>query len=406
MAKKQKNTLNEDVDLLNDEDKASETPSTLVSPSPDATYQSGSQDGSKLSPNPAHFGFTSQRLVDSLPASGNLNVLYIVPIKNNGGIIGYTKWTWNLETRSWRRVYGSISDLLVKDGGRSTPVVVSNAPKQTPQVFNGKVIINGEIIYNGVPLPHYDGSDNNLNYMGEWVEGNEHYVNDLVVYNGEKYLCIQNILVSNAAPDMDTTHWLLVSDNNYPFVEIDDVPAAATQGTLSEDDLAKLLINERCYIIFNKEKYYLEDIEHTSGYITYSHVGYESGAHILKTITVTTSTGAWTLTSSTIGEPGAKLYCYQIVFGTPPTMIKFYSNNGNLTFSVVDDYLKYNNDDQSLIISAMSGSVVISTIVASVRFSAVTDGTKVGVYVIDSTTLEISLLDFTGLTITQTVTEL
>ena len=153
MAKKEKNTLNEDVDLLNTEDKVSETPSNLVTKSPDEEYPG------ELSPNPAHSGFTSQRIVDSLPASGELNVLYIVPIKNNGNIVGYKKWTWDLEKREWRRVYGSIANLKLENGRRETPTIVSNAPKEATKVINETVIFNNDVFIKGKTLEDYIDSE-------------------------------------------------------------------------------------------------------------------------------------------------------------------------------------------------------------------------------------------------------
>lgn len=146
MAKKIKNALNEDVDLLNDEDKVSETPATLVSPSPDREYNI---DGAELSPNPTGFGFTSQIIVDSLPNSGNYNVLYIVPIKNNGNIVGYKKWRWDVESKTYKRVYGSIPNLSLNDGGRQTPTNVVNPQRAEVKTFNQNVNINGLLKVNG-----------------------------------------------------------------------------------------------------------------------------------------------------------------------------------------------------------------------------------------------------------------
>lgn len=84
-------------------------------------------------------------------------------------------------------------------------------------------------------------------------------------------------------------------------VEITDVPSAATNGTLTEIQLATLQASDSNYIMFNNEKYYLNDKGHTEGYLTYSHVGAQSDEIYLKTITITISTRAWVLLEQKAG---------------------------------------------------------------------------------------------------------
>lgn len=56
--------------------------------------------------------------------------------------------------------------------------------------------------------------------------------------------------------------------------------------------------------MFNNEKYYLQDSQHDTGYLVYSHVGFENTTNIykVKCITVTVSTGGWVLTEEKIKE--------------------------------------------------------------------------------------------------------
>lgn len=78
-------------------------------------------------------------------------------------------------------------------------------------------------------------------------------------------------------------------------VEFDDFPETATQGTITEEQLAILQDNENNYIMFNHEKFYLMDIGHTEGFLTYSHVGVENNVFMIKAISITVSTKAWQL---------------------------------------------------------------------------------------------------------------
>lgn len=81
--------------VVNNEGGDSQTPSVLVAESPSETYEEESQHGSKLSPNPANFGFTKQLFVDSLPESPIVNTLYILNVYNNGTLVGYCYYKWN-----------------------------------------------------------------------------------------------------------------------------------------------------------------------------------------------------------------------------------------------------------------------------------------------------------------------
>lgn len=82
-------------------------------------------------------------------------------------------------------------------------------------------------------------------------------------------------------------------------VSIEGVPGA-TNGTLTEEQLSTLEANENNYIMFDHKKYYLEDKGHQEGYLTYTYVGYENHVHLLESITITISTKAWVLSSTTV----------------------------------------------------------------------------------------------------------
>ena len=83
------------------------------------------------------------------------------------------------------------------------------------------------------------------------------------------------------------------------MVSIEGAPGA-TNGTLTAEQLATLEANENNYIMFDHKKYYLEGNGHQEGYLTYAHVGYENHVHLLESITITISTKAWVLNSTTV----------------------------------------------------------------------------------------------------------
>ena len=83
------------------------------------------------------------------------------------------------------------------------------------------------------------------------------------------------------------------------MVSIEGAPGV-TNGTLTADQLATLEANENNYIMFDHKKYYLEGKGHQEGYLTYAHVGYENHVHFLESITITISTKAWVLSSTTV----------------------------------------------------------------------------------------------------------
>ena len=81
-----------------------------------------------------------------------------------------------------------------------------------------------------------------------------------------------------------------------------NAPATATQGTLTATQLGILEASETNYIMFNHEKYYLMDKQHTSGSLTYSHVGADNQVNHIKTFTITLSNLTWVLIDTEIGK--------------------------------------------------------------------------------------------------------
>lgn len=106
--------------------------------------------------------------------------------------------------------------------------------------------------------------------------------------------------------DLNDDNDTLLIGTHAKTVEITGVPATATQGTLTEEQLAALLESEKSVIKFNNEIYFLNDNGHEAGIRGYSHSGVENSKFMLKNITVTLSTGGWVLTTEEVGGGGIK----------------------------------------------------------------------------------------------------
>ena len=100
-----------------------------------------------------------------------------------------------------------------------------------------------------------------------------------------------------------------VGGTSQPVLNIVVVSAGAS-GTVTEEQFALLNQNDVLPLIkSNNELYYKMDDQHTPDALGFSHIGYENGAFVLKNITVTISTRAWTKTTNKMtsinGETGA-----------------------------------------------------------------------------------------------------
>lgn len=80
------------------------------------------------------------------------------------------------------------------------------------------------------------------------------------------------------------------------------VPSTSTNGQLTAAQLSTLQNNKGAYLMFNKEIFRLQDNEHISGYLIYTHIGYDNttSIYMIKCITVTISTRGWVLTTKRV----------------------------------------------------------------------------------------------------------
>lgn len=102
----------------------------------------------------------------------------------------------------------------------------------------------------------------------------------------------------------------MISDNQLnslkaPDVIITGVPESAVQGTLTQEQIERLLANDKSRIIFNNEYYYLNDKFHKNGVLTYTHSGYDETG-IDKYLNITVTTRDWVLTETNIGGGGSE----------------------------------------------------------------------------------------------------
>lgn len=155
------------------------------------------------------------------------------------------------------------------------------------------------------PIPIFIGNDRN-NIPKRNANGNIESLYDAIKYN--EY-------VRKGQFDRG------LSEVSAPVVNI-TATSTATQGTISSSDLQVLQGNKSAIIRFNNELYYFMDDEYKSGYLTYSHVGVDSGVQWVKNITITISSLSWVLTKSRVG--GTKLYKHSI--GAAPDTLLILSN--------------------------------------------------------------------------------
>lgn len=79
-------------------------------------------------------------------------------------------------------------------------------------------------------------------------------------------------------------------------------PTTSTNGQLSEEQLTTLQANKGAYLMFNNEIFRLQDSQHISGYLVYSHIGYDNttATYKVKCITITINTRGWVLSERNI----------------------------------------------------------------------------------------------------------
>ena len=172
-------------------------------------------------------------------------------------------------------------------------------------------------------LENLDEPEPNLMFASGLDEAHNYYVIDMDLRDGSVIIQIskeqgQAALESGVNIKTVNGESLLGSGNitieTIKVVEISDVPAEVTNGTLTDEQLTTLQSYDGNYIMFNHEKYYLQDKGYVEGYLTYTHTGYENNQMWLKSITITIATKTWVLN----------------VVGVKPTVVLTQSDYDNL----------------------------------------------------------------------------
>lgn len=144
-----------------------------------------------------------------------------------------------------------------------------------------------------------------------------------------------------------------------------DLPASTVQGTLTAAQLEILQASEDNYIMFQHEKYYLNDKGHREGYITYTHVGYENNTYWIKSITITVSTLAWVLNKGGLAGNGLEFDSNDKLQAKLGTGLAF-GDDGSINATATDNpYMNTSKEIQGLI--GLTASTTLSDIVNTVR---------------------------------------
>lgn len=144
---------------------------------------------------------------------------------------------------------------------------------------------------------YFDGVESTINFPGDgltwFTVGGDSDTTAATNTLGPEITAYGGMALGSAG---EVTSWIEVCPV-YKFPST--IPTTASNGTLPDDASWNYLkINGmRVKLLFNKEFYQLSDDQHTTGTLVFSHVGYENGQLIVKTITITISTRGWVLTT-------------------------------------------------------------------------------------------------------------
>lgn len=113
---------------------------------------------------------------------------------------------------------------------------------------------------------------------------------------------------SQITPSQYSIDSITKSENELTVIKTVEInsPAAATSGTLTEEQMDLLKLSDNNIIKFNNEIYYKNDDNHTEGVLVYTHTGLTEvdGGATLKYISITIATNGWVLTVQNISGDG------------------------------------------------------------------------------------------------------
>lgn len=133
------------------------------------------------------------------------------------------------------------------------------------------------------------------------------------------------------------------SSSTQSKVIVISAPTTATQGTLTAEQWATLQESDANYIELNNELYRLQDKMIDSGYVVYTHVGSLQSYQYIKTLTITTTTLAWSLATNQVINSNDRLYVYDMKIAcTPASYCTSISSGSSATAT------KFNEDLSSI----------------------------------------------------------
>lgn len=202
---------------------------------------------------------------------------------------------------------------------------------------------DNRILYEQYPIGGSSKTIEVYNPTNKWNTKTPSYrtiqITDISALNTEEKITLATFLKANAVKAQD-------------FIIINQ-PSTATNGILTQEQINKLQANDLNYIIFNNEIYSLNDKTHKADTLTYSHVGFENGKHLLKTISITVSTRAWVLNTTSVVDS----YEYR--------MFKINNPSGNISTSIKEIYIYTNKFDtasrfQGFLQNAYDGDMIFA----------------------------------------------
>ena len=107
---------------------------------------------------------------------------------------------------------------------------------------------------------------------------------------------------------------IITTNIPYQPVIIETFSTSYTTGSITQSVAYTNLQLAQYYryaVAYGNEIFYLSNYEHTSGYLYFSHIGYNNGRQYVKTITINLSNSTWTLTQSEVSKP---MYRHDITF--------------------------------------------------------------------------------------------
>ena len=142
-------------------------------------------------------------------------------------------------------------------------------------------------------------------------------------------------------------------------------PSSTTQGTLTQTQLETLQANEDNYVMFQHEKYYLNDKGHTEGCLTYTHTGYENNTYWIKSITITINTLEWVLNKGGFAGNGLEFDNNDKLQAKLGTGL-FFGTDGSINASATDNPYA-NTSEEETGLTGLSATTTLDDIVRLVR---------------------------------------